>query len=68
MSYVIWSEEHGAWWRAGGAGYTRSLLGAGRYSETEARRIVKRANRYVAAPKFHEMAIVDPLTEMEVVE
>ena len=66
-SYVIWSEEHGAWWSPGRVGYTRSLLQAGRYSEEAAREIVKEANEYVVAPDFHEIAIVDPLSEVEVV-
>lgn len=34
--YVIWSNEHRAWWRADSQGYTVSLASAGRYSRTEA--------------------------------
>jgi hypothetical protein len=34
--YLIWSNEHGAWWRYGREGYTRSLILAGRYTRQEA--------------------------------
>lgn len=34
--YVIWSNEHRAWWRANSQGYTTVLAAAGRYSRTEA--------------------------------
>lgn len=34
--YVIWSHEHGAWWRAEASGYTTHLAAAGRYSRSEA--------------------------------
>ena len=45
-SWVVWSEEHGAWWAPGEMGYTSSLHNAGRYSEEAARMIENRANRY----------------------
>src|SRR5690242_12121938 len=34
--YLIWSNEHGAWWRPNAAGYTIQLEKAGRYSRSEA--------------------------------
>lgn len=34
--YLIWSNEHRAWWRANSAGYTTSLTEAGRYTRPEA--------------------------------
>lgn len=34
--YLVWSNEHNAWWRANSAGYSRSILGAGLYSRDEA--------------------------------
>jgi hypothetical protein len=34
--YLIWSNEHGAWWRPNSCGYTMEISEAGRYSQTEA--------------------------------
>ena len=34
--YLIWSNEHGAWWGHGRAGYVGRLMQAGRYSRAEA--------------------------------
>jgi hypothetical protein len=59
MNWVIWSEEHGAWWRVGRAGYTRSLVSAGRYSETEAKAIEAAGNRYLPSG-YNEVALPDP--------
>ena len=42
--YLIWSIEHGAWWRANSNGYTKSRAKAGRYTLTEAVEICKGAN------------------------
>lgn len=41
--YLIWSNEHGAWWRPHKAGYCLDLDDAGRYSRSEAIRIAARA-------------------------
>ena len=60
--YLIWSEEHGAWWVPGG-GYTVSLRAAGRYSKNDADRIVFDANVFLKAGEWHEIAIPDPLTK-----
>jgi len=38
--YVIWSFEHNAWWGPDKCGYTRDIQEAGRYSATDAGRIV----------------------------
>ena len=43
--YLIWSEEHGAWWKPGGIGYTRSIKLAGRYSRDRAEAISAEGNR-----------------------
>lgn len=45
MTYLIWSIEHNMWWRPFSQGYTSVLADAGRYPETEAYRILQRANR-----------------------
>jgi hypothetical protein len=34
--YVIWSNEHQAWWRPNSHGYTRWIEDAGRYARDEA--------------------------------
>ena len=44
--WLIWRNEHGAWWRPGSMGYTRILSKAGRYTHKEASEIVDNANRY----------------------
>ena len=44
MSYVMWSHEHDAWWGPDHCGYTRDLEKAGRYTGTEAGKIVVQAH------------------------
>lgn len=39
VDYVIWSNEHQAWWGPGKHGYTRYLTQAGHYSRAEAQLI-----------------------------
>lgn len=57
--YVIWSEEHGAWWRPGRHGYTRELSKAGRYSKADADQIV--ANKHLPSfVPFDEVAFPAP--------
>lgn len=34
--YLVWSNEHRAWWRPNSRGYTRDIRFAGRYSRAEA--------------------------------
>ena len=57
---LIWSEEHGAWWKPGRMGYTRSIRDAGRYSLAEAMEIVSSANRYLTEDSFKEVMVYDP--------
>lgn len=42
--YLIWSEEHGAWWGPNSHGYTRSMIKAGRYPRQIAEAISASAN------------------------
>jgi hypothetical protein len=42
--YLIWSNEHNAWWRANRIGYTPQVEFAGRYSLEESIRICNSAN------------------------
>jgi hypothetical protein len=44
--YLIWSNEHNAWWGPGRIGYTTEPSKAGRYSLAEASQICEDANRY----------------------
>lgn len=44
MDYLIWSNEHGAWWRRLEDGYTQDLALAGRYPRGRAVEIVAAAN------------------------
>ena len=59
--WLIWSEEHGAWWRPGHAGYTRSMREAGRYGLEEAVAIIKEANRFLPPSRFNEAVVLDPM-------
>jgi hypothetical protein len=34
--YLVWSNQHRAWWRANSCGYVKSVLGAGHYTREEA--------------------------------
>ena len=36
MNYLVWSNQHRAWWRSNSCGYTRNVESAGRYSRDEA--------------------------------
>lgn len=41
MEYLIWSNDHGAFWRPNRAGYTQDMNQAGRYAKEEADKICK---------------------------
>ena len=43
MTYLIWSNQHGQWWRPAKRGYTSIIDEAGRYSRAEAEAIVRDA-------------------------
>jgi hypothetical protein len=42
--WLVWSNEHKAWWGPDGIGYTKIRKDAGRYTRNEAIEICKRAN------------------------
>lgn len=42
--YLVWSNEHNAWWRPSSSGYTNHIANAGRYGRDEAMKICKGAN------------------------
>lgn len=50
--YLIWSNEHGRWWRSGWRGYTSVIAEAGRYVYCEADLICRQANIHL--PEGHE--------------
>lgn len=54
--WVVWSNEHRAWWRANHAGYTTALLGAGLYTEAEAKEIEREAGHASRADRKPEKA------------
>jgi hypothetical protein len=59
--YLIWSNEHRAWWRPSHAGYTCLIEGAGRYSRAEAERICQNANEYLQPGAMrHEVLVLAP--------
>lgn len=39
VKYLVWSNEHSAWWKPNQCGYTRFIDRAGRYGRTEAMKI-----------------------------
>lgn len=41
--YLVWSNEHRAWWRPGRCGYSVGLMGAGKYSRADALAICRDA-------------------------
>ena len=47
---LIWSNEHGMWWRPNHAGYTTLTHEAGRYTVAEAQAICAKANLDPVAP------------------
>jgi len=42
--YLIWCYERKKWWKQTKIGYTGSILEAGRFTKTEAKTILERAN------------------------
>ncbi len=44
MKWLIWSNEHGGWWKPNELGYTHTHSEAGRYDFARALEIVTRAN------------------------
>lgn len=44
MMFLVWSNEHGQWWRANHMGYTSVIEEAGRYGMAESLRICRNAN------------------------
>jgi hypothetical protein len=45
-AWLIWSNEHKAWWKPGSSGYTNIARDAGHYSFEQARQICRDANQF----------------------
>lgn len=45
QKFLLWSNEHQAWWKPNSNGYTKSRKAAGQYSVEEAFEIVKKEIR-----------------------
>lgn len=58
IPWLVWSNEHGKWWKPGGRGYTSTIEEAGRYVRAAADRIVAESNY---APHIkNEIAVLAP--------
>ena len=57
--WIIWSNEHNAWWNPNEAGYTRSKTAAGRYSFERAKEICDSANEFTGDKPNETMLPVD---------
>ena len=42
-TYLVWSNEHDAWWKAGGWGYASGLRSAGHFTREQALDICRQA-------------------------
>ncbi|MDN5849112.1 MAG: hypothetical protein L0H63_05660 [Nitrococcus sp.] len=59
--WLVWSNEHGAWWRPAKWGYTRAIEEAGRYTRAEADAIVAQANIVIEpGERPNEVAVLAP--------
>lgn len=69
QEYLVWSNEHGAWWRPKSAGYTRNRDEAGRYTRREAISICANArNGFGADAMPSEIPVpLDDLDEAEII-
>lgn len=61
--FLVWSNEHMAYWRENRSGYTDDLAQAGRYTEQEADTICLQAKQGTPLPNGlpHEVKMLDPM-------
>lgn len=57
--WLIYSEEHGGWWKPASNGYCRSRKEAGRYTFEEAKEIVEGANKFLSGEYPNETMCPD---------
>lgn len=55
--WLIWSNEHNAWWSPASMGYSTLIQEAGKYSFEEAVKIVRHANKYCNPDKPNETMV-----------
>ena len=57
--YVIWSNEHSAWWAHNRMGYARDIAAAGLYTKAEAMEIVANATmgQWRGPAPVHELPV-----------
>jgi hypothetical protein len=60
MIWLIWSNEHRAFWGPGCHGYTTDTRKAGHYTETHARQIVHDATRWQREGPPNEVMLLAP--------
>ena len=58
--WLVWSNEHGAWWGPARWGYEREIARAGRYLEPEADDIVDKANKFLPEGQINEVKVLAP--------
>jgi hypothetical protein len=61
QKYLVWSNEHQAWWAPNKRGYISVISKAGRYHRTAAEQICRHANAFIdkdAEP--HEVMVLAP--------
>jgi len=61
--WMVWSNEHRAWWKPGGYGYTTATHKAGRFTRERAEEIVAQANIILHDPP-HEVMVLAPDADM----
>jgi hypothetical protein len=61
MAYLIWSHQHGGWWRPGGFGYTPHVGDAGRFDRERALEICRAAlpGQYKPGGPFPELPVLE---------
>lgn len=64
--YLVWSNEHRAWWRPDRCGYTRNVTNAGIYSRADAIEIARASSTHIdwTCTSPDEIAVrIDDLSE-----
>ena len=62
-NWLIWSNEHKAWWNANKRGYTFIIEEAGRYSFDDANLLCNEANEYLQSDEMPN-EIMSPSPEL----